>query len=95
MRSSQKGYQRNGYILIEVFAFENGYINKKKDSYYQVQDVLLITSVCFSMFEVPDGFVIFTFSNMIHIWTQINFLKLKLILKNKKNKNLVARWLRV
>ena len=81
MRSSQKGYQRNGYILIEVFAFENGYINKKKDSYYQVQDVLLITSVCFSMFEVPDGSVISTFSN---IWTQINFLKLKLILKNKK-----------
>ena len=67
VRSSQKGYQRNGYILIEVFAFENGYINKKKDSYYQVQDVLLLTNVRFSMFEVPDGFVIFTFSNMIHI----------------------------
>ena len=81
MRSSQKGYQRNGYILIEVFAFENGYINKKKDSYSQVQDVLLLTNVRFSMFEVPDGSVISTFSN---IWTQINFLKLKLILKNKK-----------
>ena len=55
MRSSQKGYQRNGYILIEVFAFENGYINKKKDNYHQVQDVLLLTNVHSSMFEVRDG----------------------------------------
>ena len=55
MRSSQKGYQRNGYILIEVFAFENGYINKKKDNYHQVQDVLQLTNIHSSMFEVPES----------------------------------------
>ena len=55
VRSSQKGYQRDGYILNEVFAFENGYINKKKDNYHQVQDVLQLTNVHSSMLEVPDN----------------------------------------
>nr|POF21743.1 hypothetical protein CFP56_74903 [Quercus suber] len=41
-------------ILIEVFAFEKGYINKE-DDHHQVQDVLLQSNVHSSIFEVPDG----------------------------------------
>ena len=76
MRSSQKGYQHNGYILIGVFAFENGYINKKKDSYHQVQDVLLLNNVLSSMFEVPDG-------EYKKIWVQIELIFENMNIKKK------------